>query len=232
MGFYRPDRRRLPPGVHGVGQPAARCERGRPRDVHAERAIGRVPSRMRSRRPADIPEWLAIGEDMWVNHRWRELGLDMRFAPDAVVALAICGRRSTRPGRNTSGTRAATRRPGCTRNATPCGSACTAGSAAALASRRRVAEGCWPPREPWRTRARRSRGPGAGCRIPRERAAATARRARAHGLDRHREDGGLRAVGSGRPRAESALRRRRSRRRTCGRAGPRRPCAVGAAGGA
>ena len=31
------------------------------------------------------PEWLAIGEDMWMNHRWRELGLDMRFAPDAVV---------------------------------------------------------------------------------------------------------------------------------------------------
>jgi glycosyltransferase involved in cell wall biosynthesis len=31
------------------------------------------------------PEWLEIGEDMWVNHRWRELGLDMRFAPDAVV---------------------------------------------------------------------------------------------------------------------------------------------------
>jgi glycosyltransferase involved in cell wall biosynthesis len=31
------------------------------------------------------PEWLAIGEDMWVNHRWRELGLDMRFARDALV---------------------------------------------------------------------------------------------------------------------------------------------------
>jgi glycosyltransferase involved in cell wall biosynthesis len=31
------------------------------------------------------PEWLAIGEDMWVNRRWRELGLDMRFAPDAIV---------------------------------------------------------------------------------------------------------------------------------------------------
>lgn len=31
------------------------------------------------------PEWLAIGEDMWVNRRWRKLGLDMRFAPDAVV---------------------------------------------------------------------------------------------------------------------------------------------------
>ena len=31
------------------------------------------------------PEWLDIGEDMWVNHRWRELGLDMRFVPGAVV---------------------------------------------------------------------------------------------------------------------------------------------------
>jgi glycosyltransferase involved in cell wall biosynthesis len=31
------------------------------------------------------PEWLAIGEDMWVNHRWRERGLDMRMAPDAVA---------------------------------------------------------------------------------------------------------------------------------------------------
>ena len=31
------------------------------------------------------PEWLDIGEDMYVNHRWRELGLDLRFVPDAVV---------------------------------------------------------------------------------------------------------------------------------------------------
>jgi glycosyltransferase involved in cell wall biosynthesis len=31
------------------------------------------------------PEWLPIGEDMWVNHRWRERGLDLRFAPDAVA---------------------------------------------------------------------------------------------------------------------------------------------------
>jgi len=31
------------------------------------------------------PEWLDIGEDMWVNHRWRELGLDLRLAPEAVV---------------------------------------------------------------------------------------------------------------------------------------------------
>ena len=31
------------------------------------------------------PEWLAIGEDMWVDLRWRERGLDMRFAPRAIV---------------------------------------------------------------------------------------------------------------------------------------------------
>ncbi len=37
------------------------------------------------------PEWLPIGEDMWVNHRWRDLGLDMRFAPEAVVRWRLRG---------------------------------------------------------------------------------------------------------------------------------------------
>ena len=32
------------------------------------------------------PEWLPIGEDMWVNHRWRERGFAMRVAPDAVAS--------------------------------------------------------------------------------------------------------------------------------------------------
>jgi glycosyltransferase involved in cell wall biosynthesis len=31
------------------------------------------------------PEWLDIGEDMFIDVRWRELGLDMRLAPDAVA---------------------------------------------------------------------------------------------------------------------------------------------------
>jgi hypothetical protein len=31
------------------------------------------------------PEWLAIGEDMYLNHRWRELGVRMDLARDAVV---------------------------------------------------------------------------------------------------------------------------------------------------
>ena len=32
-----------------------------------------------------FPEWLPIGEDMWVNHRWRERSFDMRLAPAAVA---------------------------------------------------------------------------------------------------------------------------------------------------
>ena len=31
------------------------------------------------------PEWLDIGEDMWVNHRWRERPFELRFAPEAVA---------------------------------------------------------------------------------------------------------------------------------------------------
>lgn len=32
-----------------------------------------------------FPEWLDIGEDMFVNHRWRELGVRMELVPEAVV---------------------------------------------------------------------------------------------------------------------------------------------------
>lgn len=35
------------------------------------------------------PEWLDIGEDMWVDHRWRERGFDLRFVPDAVAAWRL-----------------------------------------------------------------------------------------------------------------------------------------------
>jgi glycosyltransferase involved in cell wall biosynthesis len=36
-------------------------------------------------RAGGYPEWLDIGEDMFVNHRFRELGLDMRLATGAIV---------------------------------------------------------------------------------------------------------------------------------------------------
>lgn len=35
------------------------------------------------------PEWLEVGEDMYVNHRWREGDVDMRLARDAVVYWRI-----------------------------------------------------------------------------------------------------------------------------------------------
>ncbi|MGH2740421.1 MAG: glycosyltransferase [Actinomycetota bacterium] len=41
------------------------------------------------------PEWLPIGEDMWLNHRLRELALDLRFVPEAVAYWRM---RGTLPG--------------------------------------------------------------------------------------------------------------------------------------
>ena len=49
------------------------------------RPHGRCAPARSDRRRGGYPEWLAIGEDMWVDQRWRELDMDMRFAPDAVV---------------------------------------------------------------------------------------------------------------------------------------------------
>ncbi|MGH2697383.1 MAG: glycosyltransferase, partial [Actinomycetota bacterium] len=37
-------------------------------------------------RAGGYPEWLALGEDMYLNHRWRELGVRMDLARNAVVA--------------------------------------------------------------------------------------------------------------------------------------------------
>jgi glycosyltransferase involved in cell wall biosynthesis len=36
-------------------------------------------------RAGGYPEWLGLGEDMYLNHRWRDLGLRMDLARDAVV---------------------------------------------------------------------------------------------------------------------------------------------------
>jgi len=37
-------------------------------------------------RAGSYPEWMGLGEDMYLNHRWRELGVRMDLALDAVVA--------------------------------------------------------------------------------------------------------------------------------------------------
>lgn len=36
-------------------------------------------------RAGGYPEWMALGEDMYLNHRWRDLGVRMDLARDAVV---------------------------------------------------------------------------------------------------------------------------------------------------
>ena len=85
------------------------------------------------------PEWLAIGEDMWVNHRWRERPLRCAFAPEAVALWhprAFARRDLDAVLRST---RAVTRRPACIPSATRCGSPCTAGSLRRSSSRR-----TWP----------------------------------------------------------------------------------------
>lgn len=40
-------------------------------------------------RAGGYPEWMTLGEDMYLNHRWRELGVRMDLARDAVVARRL-----------------------------------------------------------------------------------------------------------------------------------------------
>ncbi len=83
-GFYRPVTEGfLQACVAAVNLP------GDPSEVDPDRFMPSARSVAYRRHAIDAvggyPEWLDIGEDMWVDHRWRELGLDIRFAPDAVV---------------------------------------------------------------------------------------------------------------------------------------------------
>lgn len=83
MGFYRPITDGfLQACVAAVNLPDAD-------DVDPDRFMPSGRSVAYTREAIDAaggyPEWLEIGEDMYVDHRWRELGLDMRFAPDAIV---------------------------------------------------------------------------------------------------------------------------------------------------
>jgi glycosyltransferase involved in cell wall biosynthesis len=83
MGWYRPV----------VGTLVDACVSGHlPLDATELNAASFMPSArsVAYRRDAidavgGYPEWLAIGEDMWVDLRWRERGFDMRLAPGAVA---------------------------------------------------------------------------------------------------------------------------------------------------
>ena len=141
------------------------------------------------------PEWLAIGEDMWVDLGGASGPSTCGSRPTPWCA-GDPGLRSPRRGGSTSGTHAATRRPGCIRTATPCGSRPTADSRL-RSVQAHVAEAA---------RRRRRRGLCADDRAARVASVRGHARTgdghhRGAGADRvhgHREDGRLRG-GPGRP---------------------------------
>jgi glycosyltransferase involved in cell wall biosynthesis len=84
MGFYAPRTDGfLQDCMAAVNLPSSVDEIDPARFMPSARSIAFRRSAIES--VGGYPEWLDIGEDMWVNHRWRELGLDLRFVPGAVV---------------------------------------------------------------------------------------------------------------------------------------------------
>jgi glycosyltransferase involved in cell wall biosynthesis len=60
-----------------------------PGEIRAERFMPSARSvafrRAAFERAGGYPEWMTLGEDMYLNHRWRQLGVRMDLARDAVV---------------------------------------------------------------------------------------------------------------------------------------------------
>jgi glycosyltransferase involved in cell wall biosynthesis len=84
MGFYAPRTDGfLQDCMAAVNLPSSADEVDPARFMPSARSVAFRRSAIES--AGGYPEWLDIGEDMWVNHRWRELGLEMRFVPGAVV---------------------------------------------------------------------------------------------------------------------------------------------------
>jgi glycosyltransferase involved in cell wall biosynthesis len=87
MGFYRPISRNL----FEVCSAAVHL----PDDTEIDEATFMPSSRsVMFRRQAyesagGYPEWLAIGEDMYLNHRWREKGMDMRLDREAIALWRV-----------------------------------------------------------------------------------------------------------------------------------------------
>lgn len=83
MGLYRP----LATGFFQACAAAVSIKE--PEEIREERYLPSARSvafrREAFERGGGYPEWLAIGEDMYLNHRWREQGMSMRLAPRAVV---------------------------------------------------------------------------------------------------------------------------------------------------
>lgn len=83
MGFYRPA------AASFFQSCAAAVSLPEAEEVDPARFMPSARSLAFHRRAIDAvggyPEWLDVGEDMYVNHRWRELGMRMTFVPEALV---------------------------------------------------------------------------------------------------------------------------------------------------
>jgi glycosyltransferase involved in cell wall biosynthesis len=87
MGFYRPIADNLFEAyVAAVHLPEPE-EVDEARFMPSSRSVAFTRSAYES--AGGYPEWLAIGEDMYLNHRWRERGMDMRMDREAVVSWRV-----------------------------------------------------------------------------------------------------------------------------------------------
>jgi len=89
MGFYVPETETfLQRSMSAVNLPEA-SEIREDRFMPSGRSVAFRRSAIEA--AGGYPEWLDIGEDMYVDHRWRQLGLDMRLVPDAVARWRLRG---------------------------------------------------------------------------------------------------------------------------------------------
>jgi glycosyltransferase involved in cell wall biosynthesis len=88
MGYYRPE-------GDSLLQVAAASVLPDPEELRQDRFMpsSRSVAFLRSayRAGGGYPEWLDIGEDMFLDHAWRDLGLRMELVPDAIVRWRIRG---------------------------------------------------------------------------------------------------------------------------------------------
>jgi hypothetical protein len=89
MGFYVPETESfLERSMSAVNLPEA-SEIREDRFMPSGRSVAFRRSAIEA--AGGYPEWLDIGEDMYVDHRWRELGLDMRLVPEAIARWRLRG---------------------------------------------------------------------------------------------------------------------------------------------
>jgi glycosyltransferase involved in cell wall biosynthesis len=89
MGFYVPETETfLQRSMSAVNLPEA-SEIREDRFMPSGRSVAFRRSAIEA--AGGYPEWLDIGEDMYVDHRWRELGLDMRLVPEAIARWRLRG---------------------------------------------------------------------------------------------------------------------------------------------